>query len=117
METTHTVILMSGGIDSSSVVAVSREAGTQPSGIFVDYGQPAARSEWRAAQRGSHEAAGVAQRAVETLSRELDSGATAGKSRGIKRLAGDTGSAVGKFLTVTGVLRGIGFLRNLLFGG
>ena len=50
METTHTVILMSGGIDSSSVVAVSREAGTQPSGIFVDYGQRAARSEWCAAQ-------------------------------------------------------------------
>ena len=68
-------------------------------------------------QRGSHEAAGVAQRAVETLSRELDGGVAAGENRGIKRLAGYTGSAVGKFLTVTGVLRGIGFLRNLLFGG
>ena len=68
-------------------------------------------------QRGSHEAADVAQRAVEALSRELDSGAAAGKSRGIKRLADYTGSAVGKFLTVTGILRGIGFLRNLLFGG
>ena len=51
MESTHTVVLMSGGIDSSSVVAVSQEAGAQPSGIFVDYGQPAARSEWCAAQK------------------------------------------------------------------
>ena len=51
MDSTHTVILMSGGIDSSSVTATCRDRGTQPSGIFVDYGQPAARSEWSSAQK------------------------------------------------------------------
>ena len=50
MENTHTVILMSGGIDSSSVVVTCQDAGIQPSGMFVDYGQPSARSEWCAAQ-------------------------------------------------------------------
>ena len=46
----HTVILMSGGIDSASVAAAYRHKGIQPSGVFVDYGQPSARSEWSAAQ-------------------------------------------------------------------
>lgn len=50
MTNTHTVILMSGGIDSASVAAAYRHKGIQPSGIFVDYGQPSARSEWNAAQ-------------------------------------------------------------------
>ena len=45
-----TIVLMSGGIDSASVVAAYRHKGIQPSVIFVDYGQPPARSEWRAAQ-------------------------------------------------------------------
>ena len=46
----HTVVLISGGIDSASVTAACRQKGIQPSGVFVDYGQPSARSEWRAAQ-------------------------------------------------------------------
>lgn len=46
----HTTVLMSGGIDSASVVAAYRCEGIQPSGIFVDYGQPAVQSEWNAAQ-------------------------------------------------------------------
>ena len=50
MDSAHTVILMSGGIDSSSVTAACRHEGAQLSGIFVDYGQPAARSEWSATQ-------------------------------------------------------------------
>ena len=50
MTNTHTVILMSGGIDSASVAAAYRHKGIQPSGIFVDYGQPSAWSEWNAAQ-------------------------------------------------------------------
>ena len=50
MKNTHTVILMSGGIDSASVAAAYRLKGIQPSGVFVDYGQPPARSEWSAAQ-------------------------------------------------------------------
>lgn len=45
-----TIVLMSGGIDSASVVAAYRRKGIQPTGAFVDYGQPAARSEWIAAQ-------------------------------------------------------------------
>ena len=51
MGNVQTVILMSGGIDSSSVAAIRQDMGTQPSGIFVDYGQPSARSEWSAAQK------------------------------------------------------------------
>lgn len=45
-----TIVLMSGGIDSASVVAAYRHKGIEPSGMFVDYGQPSARSEWTAAQ-------------------------------------------------------------------
>ena len=47
----HCVVLMSGGIDSSAALAACREPGIPLSGMFVDYGQPAARSEWEAAQR------------------------------------------------------------------
>lgn len=49
-DTVPTIVLMSGGIDSASVVAAYRHKGIQPSGVFVDYGQPPARSEWRAAR-------------------------------------------------------------------
>ena len=45
-----TIVLMSGGIDSASVVVAYRHRGLQPSGVFVDYGQASARSEWSAAQ-------------------------------------------------------------------
>ncbi len=41
---------MSGGIDSASVAAMYKKKGIQPSGVFVDYGQPSARSEWNAVQ-------------------------------------------------------------------
>ena len=44
------LILMSGGIDSSATLVVCRKLGTSLSGMFIDYGQPAARSEWEAAQ-------------------------------------------------------------------
>ena len=47
----HCVVLMSGGIDSSATLATCQEPGISLSGMFVDYGQPAARSEWEAAQR------------------------------------------------------------------
>ena len=46
----HCVVLMSGGIDSSATLAACQEPGISLSGMFVDYGQPAARSEWEAAQ-------------------------------------------------------------------
>ena len=45
------VVLMSGGIDSSATLVVCQELGATISGMFVDYGQPAARSEWESAQR------------------------------------------------------------------
>ena len=47
----HCVVLMSGGIDSSATLVVCQELGTNLTGMFIDYGQPAARSEWGAAQR------------------------------------------------------------------
>ena len=59
MTSTHIAILMSGGIDSTSVAAMYRHRGIQPSGIFVNYGQPSARSEWDAA-RGVAEYYGIA---------------------------------------------------------
>ena len=63
MDSTHTVILMSGGIDSSSVTAACRREEAELSGIFVDYGQPAAHSEWSATQNIA-EYYGVAVRRV-----------------------------------------------------
>ena len=47
----HCVVLMSGGIDSSATLAACQESGISMSGMFVDYGQPSAQSEWEAAQR------------------------------------------------------------------
>ena len=45
----RSVVLMSGGIDSSATALAILTEGYETSGLFVDYGQPAARSEWRAA--------------------------------------------------------------------
>ena len=47
----HCVVLMSGGIDSSATLAACQTPGASLSGMFVDYGQPAAQCEWEAAQR------------------------------------------------------------------
>lgn len=44
----HTLVLMSGGIDSSAVASLYGTKGCDVSGVFVDYGQPAAKSEWAA---------------------------------------------------------------------
>ena len=49
MEDAPLVVLMSGGIDSAAVLA-SLDGTMQATGIFVDYGQPAAESEWLAVQ-------------------------------------------------------------------
>ena len=46
----HCVVLMSGGIDSSATLVSCEELGANLSGMFFDYGQPAAGSEWEAAQ-------------------------------------------------------------------
>ena len=50
MKVKNSVVLLSGGIDSSAAVGVCLEDGIAPVGVFVDYGQPAARSEWSAAE-------------------------------------------------------------------
>lgn len=49
MEDINSLVLMSGGIDSSSAVEACLEGGTPVAGMFFDYGQPASRSEWSAA--------------------------------------------------------------------
>ena len=46
----HCVVLISGGIDSSSTLAACIELGGSLNGLFVDYGQPTALSEWESAQ-------------------------------------------------------------------
>ena len=46
----HTLVLLSGGIDSSTIVAQCVASGAEVSAIFIDYGQAAARTEWDAAQ-------------------------------------------------------------------
>ena len=50
MSTSKSVVLMSGGIDSSATAAVVLSDGYETHGLFVDYGQPSAGSEWRAAR-------------------------------------------------------------------
>ena len=50
MSTSKSVVLMSGGIDSSATAAVVISDGYETNGLFVDYGQPSAGSEWRAAR-------------------------------------------------------------------
>ena len=45
---------MSGGIDSSATALAILNEGYETSGLFVDYGQPAARCEWRAARDVAH---------------------------------------------------------------
>jgi 7-cyano-7-deazaguanine synthase len=47
----RTVVLLSGGIDSSALLALLARRGRRVSALFVDYGQPAARREWDAARQ------------------------------------------------------------------
>lgn len=47
-------VLLSGGIDSAATVAAYRKQHAALDAIFVDYGQPARRSEWLAAQAIGH---------------------------------------------------------------
>ena len=46
----NTIVLVSGGIDSSATIAVCQGTKSTVSGLFFNYGQPAALSEWQAAQ-------------------------------------------------------------------
>ena len=47
----HCVVLMSGGIDSSATLIACQQPRIHLSGMFIDYGQATAQSEWKAAQR------------------------------------------------------------------
>jgi len=48
-------VLLSGGIDSAATIAAFRKQHAALDAIFFDYGQPARRSEWAAAQAiGDH---------------------------------------------------------------
>jgi len=44
------IVLTSGGIDSAVVMAVYARERRDAVGVFIDYGQPARRSEWAAAR-------------------------------------------------------------------
>ena len=46
----NTVVLLSGGIDSTATIAACKEATKNILALFVDYGQSSAHSEWKAAQ-------------------------------------------------------------------
>ena len=50
MSSNHTVVLLSGGVDSSSTVHAMQLADADLSALFINYGQPAADSEWQAAR-------------------------------------------------------------------
>ena len=47
----HTLVLLSGGIDSSSVLSSCQHKDAYVSAIFIDYGQPSAKSEWNACKQ------------------------------------------------------------------
>lgn len=47
----HKTILLSGGIDSAASIAASSDDKAALSTLFIDYGQPAANSEWMAARQ------------------------------------------------------------------
>jgi 7-cyano-7-deazaguanine synthase len=46
----HVAILLSGGIDSAATLAAYIRQRADITAVFIDYGQPARRSEWEAAQ-------------------------------------------------------------------
>jgi len=48
---TQTLILLSGGLDSSTLVALARDRGLRPDALHVSYGQAAAGAELEAANR------------------------------------------------------------------
>jgi 7-cyano-7-deazaguanine synthase len=48
MPPTETLVLLSGGIDSATVLALTASIGLPLTTLFVDYGQPAAQAELRA---------------------------------------------------------------------
>jgi 7-cyano-7-deazaguanine synthase len=54
MKNSCVIVLLSGGIDSAATLAAYRKQRLLVSAMFFDYGQPARRSEWAAAQAIAH---------------------------------------------------------------
>jgi 7-cyano-7-deazaguanine synthase len=75
---TH-LVLLSGGIDSSTVLALTLEVGTSTSALFVDYGQAAASSEAKAsAAIASH--FGVGYQSLRCTGRTFGAGEIRGRN-------------------------------------
>jgi len=56
MANSRAILLLSGGLDSSSLLFWMKNNGYDPVPLFVDYGQPTAAAEWNAAVRIAHAA-------------------------------------------------------------
>ena len=103
--------------DGEGALQLHRELQSNPRDFFpTTHGRVINQVESLSLQGGNHQAASVAQRAVEILSRELHREPVS-KSRGIKHLFGNAERTVNKFLTVIGVLRAIDFVKQLVGGG
>ena len=103
--------------DGEGALQLHKELQSNPSDFFpATHRRVINQVESLSLQGGDHQAASVAQRAVEILSRELHRGPVS-ESRGIRRLFGKAERAVNKFLTVIGVLRAIDFVKQLFGGG
>ena len=103
--------------DGEGALQLHRELQSNPSDFFpATHGRVINQVESLSLQGGNHQAAGVAQRAVEILSRELHRGPES-ESRGLRRLFGNAERAVNKFLTIIGVLRAVDFVKQLFGGG
>ena len=103
--------------DGEGALQLHKELQSNPSDFFpATHGCVINQVESLSLQDGNHQAASVAQIAVEILSRELNRG-SARESRGIRRLFGKAERAVNRFLTAIGVLRAIDFVKQLFGGG
>ena len=102
--------------DGEGALQLHKELQFNPSDFLpATHGRVINQVESLSLQGGNHQAASVAQIAVEILSRELQPGPPS-ESRGIRSLFGNAERAVNKFLTVIGVLRAIDFVKHLLWG-
>ena len=103
--------------DGEGALQLHKELQSNPSDFFpATHGRVINQVESLSLQGGNHQAASVAQIAVEILSRELQPGPPS-ESRGIRSLFGNAERAVNKFLTVIGVLRAVDFVKQLFGGG
>jgi 7-cyano-7-deazaguanine synthase len=81
-----TLVLASGGLDSSTLIALAISTGARPRSLFVDYGQPSAAAEERAASRVST-ALGVELQIVRYLGSPFSHGEIPGRNAILVHLA------------------------------